>query len=72
VSHIASTDCINPNSAKAYAGCGSAKYKLGDVLGAIIEFQKAVNLFKQQDDIENYNIVTEIIEQLLGVIQNDS
>jgi tetratricopeptide (TPR) repeat protein len=39
---------INPNLAQAYNNRGIARSALGDKEGAIEDFQKAVNLYKEQ------------------------
>lgn len=52
---------LKPYNPRAYMSRGLAKYELEDYQGSRIDFQKAAEIFKQQDDVENYNLMIKSI-----------
>jgi tetratricopeptide (TPR) repeat protein/S1-C subfamily serine protease len=55
---------INPQFADAYNNRGGAKYLLGDKAGAIKDLETAKQLFQQQGNIQNAQIVQELLNKL--------
>jgi tetratricopeptide (TPR) repeat protein len=55
---------LNPELAGAYVTRGGSYYALGDKIKAIEDLQKAANLLEQQGDVENYQKVLSLIEEL--------
>ena len=54
---------LKPELAGAYFVRGIAKSQLADKEGSRIDLKKAAELFKQQGDIENYNLAVKLLEQ---------
>jgi tetratricopeptide (TPR) repeat protein len=55
---------IDPNLAAAYGGRGELKHdRLNDTSGAIADTQQAAKLFKQQGDLENYQIAIRLLKK---------
>jgi tetratricopeptide (TPR) repeat protein len=50
--------------AYAYYNRGIARYKLGDKQGAIADFQKAANLYVQQNRLDDYQRSLENIRKI--------
>jgi tetratricopeptide (TPR) repeat protein/S1-C subfamily serine protease len=57
---------INPNSPHAYGSRGLFKSALGDKQGAITDLTKAAELFRQQEQMDKYQIAIKAIEKLRG------
>ncbi len=57
---------INQNLAAAYIGRGGVKFDLGDRQGAIADLSKGAELFRQQNQMNLYQRVMDMIAQLKG------
>jgi tetratricopeptide (TPR) repeat protein len=55
---------LDPNYAEAYGQRGGLKHEiLKDRLGGVADTQQAATLFKQQGDIENYNVAIRLLKK---------
>ena len=57
---------IKPNLAEAYFNRGRAKADLGDKQGGITDLTKAAKLFRQQNQMSDYNDAMRLIRKLQG------
>ncbi len=57
VQHYNQAILLDPNYARAYGNRGLVKANLGDMRGAMEDFQKAAQLFLAQGSMGNYEMV---------------